>query len=121
MFDVLDTETTAPPAPETAMPAQAWPSTRDVQDRIMAIARRMRKLDDSELADIDRRRHLGLPLHAGVVAAPMAMTHAALAEPAERDSVEDDEDATEHEHDTLTEDQPARADADGLFDWLPAP
>jgi len=116
MFDVLDTETTAPPAPETAMPAQAWPSTRDVQDRIMAIARRMRKLDDSELADIDRRRHLGLPLHAGVVAAPMAMTHAALAEPAERE-----EDATEHEHDTLTEDQPAGADAGGLLDWLPAP
>jgi hypothetical protein len=113
MFDVLDTETTAPPAMQ---PAQAWPSTRDVQDRIMAIARRMRKLDDSELADIDRRRHLGLPLHAGVVAAPMAMTHAALAEPAERE-----EDATEHEHDALTEDQPAPADADGLFDWLPAP
>jgi hypothetical protein len=119
MFDVLDTETTAPPAMQ---PAQAWPSTRDVQDRIMAIARRMRKLDEFELADIDRRRHLGLPLHAGVVAAPtMAMTHAALAEPAERDSVENDEDATEHEHDTLTANQPAPADADGLFDWLPAP
>ncbi len=118
MFDVLDItpETTAPPA---ISPAQGVPSARDVQDRIMAIARRLGKLDDMELADIERRRHLGLPLHTAErgIAPAMVTTHAALAEPAERDS----EDEIAHEHDTLTAKQPAPADAGGLFDWLPAP
>lgn len=118
MFELFDItpEITTPPA---SAPAPGVPSARDVQDRIMAIARRMGKLDDSELADIERRRHLGLPLlRAGAPAT--AMTHAALAEPAERDSVEDDdEDNDEDEHDTDITTHPVRPIAGELFDWLP--
>ncbi len=84
----------------------------------MAIARRMGKLDDYELADIERRRHLGLPLlRAERDTAPaMVTTHAALAEPAERDSVEDDD---KDEHDTDITTHPVRPIAGDLFDWLP--
>jgi hypothetical protein len=71
MFDVLDItpEDTTPPA---LRPAPGVPSARDVQDSILAIARRLGKLKDDELADIERRRLHGMPLHVGVDRVPMA-------------------------------------------------